>query len=67
MALELSSRERVLRLFRRETIDQVPVFSGMGNVTVHGLDGYGWKRKEPTQKKEVNSKEFTKGIWNLKA
>lgn len=32
-----SSRERVLRLFRREEIDRIPVFSGMGNVTVHGL------------------------------
>jgi MtaA/CmuA family methyltransferase len=32
-----SPRERVLRLFRKETIDRVPVFSGMGNVTVHGL------------------------------
>ncbi|MBZ0155014.1 MAG: MtaA/CmuA family methyltransferase [Alphaproteobacteria bacterium] len=32
-----SPRERVLRLFRKEEIDRVPVFSGMGNVTVHGL------------------------------
>jgi [methyl-Co(III) methanol-specific corrinoid protein]:coenzyme M methyltransferase len=32
-----SPRERVLRLFRREKIDRVPVFSGMGNVTIHGL------------------------------
>lgn len=32
-----SPRERVLRLFRKEKIDRVPVFSGMGNVTVHGL------------------------------
>ncbi len=32
-----SSRERVMRLFRKEKIDRVPVFSGMGNVTVHGL------------------------------
>jgi MtaA/CmuA family methyltransferase len=32
-----SPRERVLRLFRKEQIDRVPVFSGMGNVTVHGL------------------------------
>lgn len=43
MATELSSRERVLRLFRREKIDRVPVFSGMGNITVHGLEKYGWK------------------------
>ena len=43
MATELNSRERVLRLFRKEEIDRVPIFSGMGNVTVHGLEKYGWK------------------------
>ncbi len=36
-AEKYSPRERVLRLFRKEKIDRVPVFSGMGNVTVHGL------------------------------
>jgi len=39
----LNSRERVLRFFRKEDIDRVPVFSGFGNVTVHGLEKYGWK------------------------
>ena len=39
----LNSRERVLRFFRKEQIDRVPVFSGFGNVTVHGLEKYGWK------------------------
>lgn len=43
METGLNSRERVLRLFRKEKIDRVPVFSGMGNVTVHGLEKYGWK------------------------
>jgi [methyl-Co(III) methanol-specific corrinoid protein]:coenzyme M methyltransferase len=43
MTENLSPRERVLRLFRRERIDRIPVFSGMGNVTVHGLEKYGWK------------------------
>jgi [methyl-Co(III) methanol-specific corrinoid protein]:coenzyme M methyltransferase len=43
METELNSRERVLRFFRKEEIDRVPVFSGMGNVTVHGLEKYGWK------------------------
>jgi len=43
MTTELNSRERVLRLFNREMIDRIPVFSGMGNVTVHGLRKYGWK------------------------
>lgn len=43
METGLNSRERVLRLFRKEKIDRIPVFSGMGNVTVHGLKKYGWK------------------------
>ncbi len=46
MAAELSSRERVLRLFRKEEIDRIPVFSGMGNVTIHGLEKYGWNFPE---------------------
>ncbi len=32
-----SPRDRVLRLLRREEIDRLPIFSGMGNITVHGL------------------------------
>jgi len=43
MNAEFNSRERVLRFFRKEKIDRVPVFSGMGNVTVHGLEKYGWR------------------------
>ena len=43
METELNARERVLRLLRRENIDRIPVFSGMGNVTIHGLEKYGWK------------------------
>lgn len=46
MSSSLTPRERVLRLFRRETIDYIPVFSGMGNITVHGLEKYGWKFSE---------------------
>jgi [methyl-Co(III) methanol-specific corrinoid protein]:coenzyme M methyltransferase len=46
MTTTLSSRERVLRLFRREKIDYVPVFSGMGNITIHGLEKYGYKFAE---------------------
>ena len=46
MVTGLSSRERVLRLLRREKIDRIPCFSGMGNVTVHGLAKYGWKFPE---------------------
>jgi MtaA/CmuA family methyltransferase len=43
MAEELNSKERVLKLFKKEPIDRTPVFSGMGNVTVHGLEKYGWQ------------------------
>ena len=43
MEIKISSRERVLRLFRKEKIDRVPVFSGMGNITVHGLEEHGWR------------------------
>lgn len=41
MKTELNSRERVLRLFRKEEIDCIPVFSGLGNITVNGLDKCG--------------------------
>ena len=43
---KLNSRERVLRFFRKEKIDRLPVFSGYGNVTVHGLEKYGWNFAE---------------------
>lgn len=46
MATNLNSRERVLKLFRREKLDRIPLFSGMGNITVHGLEKYGWKFPE---------------------
>jgi len=46
METELNARERVLKLFRREKIDRVPVFSGMGNVTIHGLEKYDWQFSE---------------------
>jgi [methyl-Co(III) methanol-specific corrinoid protein]:coenzyme M methyltransferase len=46
MNTELSSRERVLKCFRGEKIDRLPVFSGFGNVTVHGLEKYGWRFAE---------------------
>ncbi len=46
MATTLNSRERVLKLFSKEKPDYIPIFSGMGNVTVHGLEKYGWKFPE---------------------
>ncbi len=38
---ELTSKERVNRLFRREPIDRMPVFSGMGMVTIHAIRDIG--------------------------
>jgi [methyl-Co(III) methanol-specific corrinoid protein]:coenzyme M methyltransferase len=46
MATSQNSRERVLKLFRREPLDYIPLFSGYGNITVHGLEKYGWKFPE---------------------
>lgn len=46
MATSLNSRERVLKLLRKEKTDYIPIFSGMGNITVHGLEKYGWKFPE---------------------
>jgi len=42
----ITSRERVLKLLKGEKTDYIPVFSGMGNVTVHGLEKYGFKFPE---------------------
>lgn len=46
MATNLSSKERVLNTFKKEKVDHIPIFSGMGNITVHGLEKYGWKFPE---------------------
>ncbi len=46
MATSLNSRERVLKLFRRESLDYIPLFSGYGSITIHGLEKYGWKFPE---------------------
>lgn len=43
---ELTSRERVMRLFNSEEIDRPPCFSGMGNVTTEGLKKFGYKFAE---------------------
>jgi [methyl-Co(III) methanol-specific corrinoid protein]:coenzyme M methyltransferase len=39
-------RARVLSLFKGEKPDRPPVFSGMGNVTVHGIYPHGWRFAE---------------------
>ena len=41
MNTKLTSRERVLNLFKKEEIDYIPIFSGQGNITVHGLEQAG--------------------------
>jgi [methyl-Co(III) methanol-specific corrinoid protein]:coenzyme M methyltransferase len=46
MATSLSPREGVLKFFRKEKIDYIPLFSGMGNITIHGLEKYRWKFPE---------------------
>jgi [methyl-Co(III) methanol-specific corrinoid protein]:coenzyme M methyltransferase len=38
---ELTSKERVNRLFRREPIDRMPVFSGYGMVTIQAINDIG--------------------------
>ncbi len=43
MLTGLNSKQRVLKLFKGEEIDYIPVFSGFGNITVHGLVKNGWK------------------------
>ena len=42
MATELNSRERVLRFLRKEKVDHIPCFAGMGNVLVEEVDRLGW-------------------------
>ncbi|MCL5264838.1 MAG: methyltransferase [Chloroflexi bacterium] len=41
-----TSRDRVLDLFNGERQHPTPVFSGMGNVTVHGIYPQGWRFAE---------------------
>ncbi len=43
MAETMTSRERVLRVFRREETDRPACFSGMGNVTTEGLSKLGYQ------------------------
>lgn len=37
----MNSKERVLKTIQGEKVDRVPCFSGMGNVTVHGMEERG--------------------------
>src|SRR5512135_815964 len=39
----MNSRERVIKLFKKEAIDRVPCFSGMGNVTEEGIRKLGYR------------------------
>jgi MtaA/CmuA family methyltransferase len=42
----LDHRERVLATLRGERVHPITVFSGMGNLTIHGLEGHGWRFPE---------------------
>ena len=33
-------------MFNHEPVDSIPVFSGYGNITLHGVEKYGWKFSE---------------------
>lgn len=41
-----NSKDRVMRFFAGEKVDRIPVFSGMGNITVHGLKEHDYKFAE---------------------
>jgi [methyl-Co(III) methanol-specific corrinoid protein]:coenzyme M methyltransferase len=41
--MAMNSRTRVLNLFERKPVDFIPIFSGMGNITLHGLKKYGYR------------------------
>jgi len=42
MPEELTARERVLRFLRREKVDRIPCFAGMGNVLIEEVEKLGW-------------------------
>jgi MtaA/CmuA family methyltransferase len=42
----MNHRERVLQALRGEKVDPTTVFSGMGNLTLHGLTDQGWRFPE---------------------
>lgn len=46
MGTEMSSRERVLKVLNKEKVDRLPFFSGMGNITIQGLEPYQWNFAE---------------------
>lgn len=66
---ELTSKERVQRLFRREPIDRMPVFSGMGMVTVQAIEACGIRFAEVHTKGEYLAKSASKTaeMWGLDA
>lgn len=57
---ELTSKERVNRLFRREPIDRMPVFSGMGMVTIHAIRDIGIRFAEVHTKGENLARSATR-------
>jgi [methyl-Co(III) methanol-specific corrinoid protein]:coenzyme M methyltransferase len=39
----MTSRQRVLNFLARQPVDRLPCFSGMGNVTLAGIQPHGWE------------------------
>lgn len=66
---ELTSKERVNRLFRREPIDRMPVFSGYGMVTVQAIKDIGIRFAEvhTTGENLARSAMRNTEMWDLDA
>jgi [methyl-Co(III) methanol-specific corrinoid protein]:coenzyme M methyltransferase len=66
---ELTSKERVNRLFRREAIDRMPVFSGYGMVTIQAIKDIGIKFAEVHTSGENLARSAARNaeMWGLDA
>ena len=60
---ELTPKERVMRLLRKEPIDTMPFFSGMGMVVMPGIEKAGLKF--PTVHTDAN-RMAQSAIWSAK-
>lgn len=41
--ITMTPKDRIIRLFKKEEVDRIPCFSGMGNVTEYGLKKLGYR------------------------
>jgi [methyl-Co(III) methanol-specific corrinoid protein]:coenzyme M methyltransferase len=41
--ITMTPKDRIVRLFKKEEIDRIPCFSGMGNITEYGLKRLGYR------------------------